>query len=134
MKSSQVYVVFRMDASEKQSTDISSAPLTVVLSHFFTHVDNLFIQVETTAPPLRKKKRRSLIRSARHAVLKITCNYAAVIRKVIIQDFSAVVVDVTFSCSFNKEDARSNTCMCFFSSYFCHFNACRYFVCVYCVC
>ena len=97
-----MYVVFRMDASEKQSTDISSAPLTVVLSHFFTHVDNLFIQVETTAPPLRKKKRRSLIRSARHAVLKITCNYAAVIRKVIIQDFSAVVVDVTFSCSFKQ--------------------------------
>jgi len=51
-----------MDASDQQYGDNDCAPLTVMMSQFFTHKDNLFIQVETTAPPPRKKKRRSLIR------------------------------------------------------------------------
>jgi len=57
-----IVCVCRMDASGQQLGDDDYAPLTVMLSHFFTHRDNLFIQVETTAPPPRKKKRRSLIR------------------------------------------------------------------------
>jgi len=51
-----------MDAPGQQLGDDDCAPLTVMLSHFFTHRDSLLIQVETTAPPPRKKKRRSLIR------------------------------------------------------------------------
>jgi len=52
----------RMDTSGQQSGDDDCASLTVMLSQFFTHGDNLFIQVETTAPPPRKRKKRSLIR------------------------------------------------------------------------
>jgi len=59
-------VLCRMDAYGQQSGDDDYAPLTVMLSYFFTHKDNLFIQVETTAPPPRKKKRRSLTQSALH--------------------------------------------------------------------
>jgi len=57
-------VMCRMDSSEQQSGKDVCAALTVMLSYFFTHKDNLFVQVETTAPPPRKKKRRSLIRFA----------------------------------------------------------------------
>ena len=56
-------VMCRMDAYGQQSGDDEYAALTVMLSYFFTHKDNLFIQVETTAPPPRKKKRRSLTQS-----------------------------------------------------------------------
>jgi len=64
--------VCRMDASGQQLSDEDYAPLTVMLSNFFTHRDNLFIQVETTAPPPRKKKRRSLIRCT---ALSCYCQY-----------------------------------------------------------
>jgi len=64
--------VCRMDASGQQLRDDDSAQLTVMLSHFFTHRDNLFIQVETTAPPPRKKKRRSLIQ---YVLLSCYCQY-----------------------------------------------------------
>jgi len=59
-------VMCRMDAPGQQTGDDDCAALTVMLSYFFTHKDNLFIQVETTAPPPRKKKRRSLTQSALH--------------------------------------------------------------------
>jgi len=77
-----------MDASEQKADDNEGAPLTVMLSHFFTHRDSLFIQVETTAPPPRKKKRRTFIRCILFIInyfLSVATNYVIVIRDITLE-------------------------------------------------
>jgi len=50
---------YRLDSPETSSpASHLSVPLTVTLLSFFTHGDNLFLQVETTAPPPRRSFRR----------------------------------------------------------------------------